>query len=106
MLGSASQTNKVPEAQSQTPVSTSTSTRLFGLAKPKEKKEKKKKGKGSRSQPGGKSHTRSPAGAGRAISSHDMRLSPSHQGWPLPSVQENVEKSLFPGLSSVEFKDL
>lgn len=64
MLGSASQTNKVPEAQSQTPVSTSTSTstRLFGLAKPKEKKEKKKKGKGSRSQPGGKSHTRSPSG--------------------------------------------
>ncbi|XP_043345589.1 A-kinase anchor protein 13 isoform X8 [Cervus canadensis] len=52
MLGSASQTNRAPEAQSQTPVSTSTSTRLFGLAKPKEKKEKKKKGKGSRSQPG------------------------------------------------------
>ncbi|XP_010830476.1 PREDICTED: A-kinase anchor protein 13 isoform X12 [Bison bison bison] len=50
MLSSASQTNKAPEAQSQTPVSTS--TRLFGLAKPKEKKEKKKKGKGSRSQPG------------------------------------------------------
>uniref|UniRef100_A0A4W2GL78 A-kinase anchoring protein 13 n=2 Tax=Bos indicus x Bos taurus TaxID=30522 RepID=A0A4W2GL78_BOBOX len=50
MLSSASQTNKAPEAQSQTPVSTS--TRLFGLTKPKEKKEKKKKGKGSRSQPG------------------------------------------------------
>lgn len=62
MLGSASQTNKAPEAQSQTPVSMSTSTRLFGLAKPKEKKEKKKKGKGSRSQPGGKSHTRFPSG--------------------------------------------
>uniref|UniRef100_A0A8C6DLA9 A-kinase anchoring protein 13 n=1 Tax=Moschus moschiferus TaxID=68415 RepID=A0A8C6DLA9_MOSMO len=50
MLGSASQTSKAPEAQSQTPVSTS--TRLFGLAKPKEKKEKKKKSKGSRPQPG------------------------------------------------------
>lgn len=62
MLGSASQTNRAPEAQSQTPVSTSTSTRLFGLAKPKEKKEKKKKGKGSRSQPEGKSRTRSPSG--------------------------------------------
>ncbi|XP_057397925.1 A-kinase anchor protein 13 isoform X1 [Balaenoptera acutorostrata] len=51
ILGSTSQTNRVPEGQSQTPVSTS--TRLFGLAKPKEKKEKKKKNKGSRSQPGG-----------------------------------------------------
>ncbi|XP_060257987.1 A-kinase anchor protein 13 isoform X9 [Ovis aries] len=63
MLGSASQTNKVPEAQSQTPVSTSTSTstRLFGLAKPKEKKEKKKKGKGSRSQPGDGPASEAPA---------------------------------------------
>ncbi|KAM9092103.1 A-kinase anchor protein 13 isoform 7-T7 [Megaptera novaeangliae] len=50
ILGSTSQPNRVPEGQSQTPVSTS--TRLFGLAKPKEKKEKKKKNKGSRSQPG------------------------------------------------------
>uniref|UniRef100_A0A8D0SQ43 A-kinase anchoring protein 13 n=1 Tax=Sus scrofa TaxID=9823 RepID=A0A8D0SQ43_PIG len=54
ILGSTSQTSRIPEGQSQTPVctSTSTSTRLFGLAKPKEKKEKKKKSKGSRSQPG------------------------------------------------------
>uniref|UniRef100_A0A8C3YW55 A-kinase anchoring protein 13 n=1 Tax=Catagonus wagneri TaxID=51154 RepID=A0A8C3YW55_9CETA len=54
ILGSTSQTNRVPEGPDQTPVctSTSTSTRLFGLAKPKEKKEKKKKSKGSRSQPG------------------------------------------------------
>uniref|UniRef100_H0VYJ9 A-kinase anchoring protein 13 n=1 Tax=Cavia porcellus TaxID=10141 RepID=H0VYJ9_CAVPO len=52
ILSSTSQTNKVPEGQSQAPSSTSTSTRLFGLAKPKEKKEKKKKNKGSRPQPG------------------------------------------------------
>ncbi|XP_069322738.1 A-kinase anchor protein 13 isoform X3 [Eulemur rufifrons] len=52
ILSSASQTNKVPEGQSQAPASTSASTRLFGLAKPKEKKEKKKKSKISRSQPG------------------------------------------------------
>ncbi|XP_034523796.1 A-kinase anchor protein 13 isoform X8 [Ailuropoda melanoleuca] len=52
ILSSTSQTNKVPEGQSQTPVPTSASTRLFGLAKPKDKKEKKKKNKGSRSQPG------------------------------------------------------
>ncbi|XP_025294303.1 A-kinase anchor protein 13 isoform X14 [Canis lupus dingo] len=51
ILSSTSQTNKVPEGQSQTPVPASASTRLFGLAKPKEKKEKKKKNKGSRSQP-------------------------------------------------------
>lgn len=59
ILGSTSQTSRIPEGQSQTPVctSTSTSTRLFGLAKPKEKKEKKKKSKGSRSQPGGEFHT-------------------------------------------------
>lgn len=53
ILSSTSQTNKVPEGQSQTPVPASASTRLFGLAKPKDKKEKKKKNKGSRSQPGG-----------------------------------------------------
>uniref|UniRef100_A0A452T127 A-kinase anchoring protein 13 n=1 Tax=Ursus maritimus TaxID=29073 RepID=A0A452T127_URSMA len=52
ILSSTSQTNKVPEGQSQTPVPASASTRLFGLAKPKDKKEKKKKNKGSRSQPG------------------------------------------------------
>ncbi|XP_037688903.1 A-kinase anchor protein 13 isoform X3 [Choloepus didactylus] len=52
ILSSTSHTNKVPEGQSQTPVSASASTRLFGLAKPKDKKEKKKKSKGNRSQPG------------------------------------------------------
>ncbi|XP_012499131.1 PREDICTED: A-kinase anchor protein 13 [Propithecus coquereli] len=52
ILSSTSQTNKVPEGQSQAPAPTSASTRLFGLAKPKEKKEKKKKSKTSRSQPG------------------------------------------------------
>uniref|UniRef100_A0A8C9B716 A-kinase anchoring protein 13 n=1 Tax=Prolemur simus TaxID=1328070 RepID=A0A8C9B716_PROSS len=52
ILSSTSQTNKVPEGQSQAPASASASTRLFGLAKPKEKKEKKKKSKTSRSQPG------------------------------------------------------
>ncbi|XP_013367985.1 PREDICTED: A-kinase anchor protein 13 isoform X2 [Chinchilla lanigera] len=54
ILSSTSQTNRVPEGQSQAPssASTSASTRLFGLTKPKEKKEKKKKNKGSRSQPG------------------------------------------------------
>ncbi|KAM9183671.1 A-kinase anchor protein 13 [Dugong dugon] len=51
ILSSASQTSRVPEGSSQTPVSTCTSTRLFGLAKPKEKKEKKKKSKGGRPQP-------------------------------------------------------
>nr|XP_040131881.1 A-kinase anchor protein 13 isoform X2 [Ictidomys tridecemlineatus] len=50
ILSSTSQTNRLPEGQSQAP--SCTSTRLFGLAKPKEKKEKKKKNKGSRSQPG------------------------------------------------------
>ncbi|KAI5237322.1 A-Kinase Anchor Protein 13 [Manis pentadactyla] len=54
ILSSSSQTNKVPEAQSQAPVPscTSTSSRLFGLTKPKERKEKKKKNKGGRSQSG------------------------------------------------------
>ncbi|XP_058398375.1 A-kinase anchor protein 13 isoform X2 [Diceros bicornis minor] len=52
ILSSTSQTSKVAEGQSQTPVSSSSSTRLFGLAKPKEKKEKKKKNKGGRLQPG------------------------------------------------------
>ncbi|XP_023565918.1 A-kinase anchor protein 13 isoform X2 [Octodon degus] len=52
ILSSTSQTNQVPEGQSQALSSISTSTRLFGLTKPKEKKEKKKKNKGSRSQPG------------------------------------------------------
>lgn len=47
-----------------------------------------------------------PASAGHTISSHNTRLSRPHQGWPLPSVQESVEKSLFAGLSSVEFRDL
>ncbi|KAK2503492.1 hypothetical protein MC885_019621 [Smutsia gigantea] len=52
ILSSSSQTNKVPEGQSQAPVPpcTSTSSRLFGLTKPKERKEKKKKNKGGRSQ--------------------------------------------------------
>lgn len=61
ILSSTSQTSKVPEGPSQTPVSTLSSTRLFGLAKPKDKKEKKKKSKGGRAQPGGESHTRVPA---------------------------------------------
>lgn len=60
ILSSTSQTNKVPEGQSQTPVPASASTRLFGLAKPKEKKEKKKKNKGSRSQPCGELPTPGP----------------------------------------------
>ncbi|XP_053514849.1 A-kinase anchor protein 13 isoform X7 [Artibeus jamaicensis] len=52
ILTSASQTSKVPEGPSQTPVSTSSSTtRLFGLPKTKDKKDKKKKSKGDRSQP-------------------------------------------------------
>lgn len=38
-----------------------------------------------------------PASAVHTIRPHDTRLSPSHQGWPLPSVREGVEKSLFPG---------
>ncbi|KAF5927258.1 hypothetical protein HPG69_017735, partial [Diceros bicornis minor] len=58
ILSSTSQTSKVAEGQSQTPVSSSSSTRLFGLAKPKEKKEKKKKNKGGRLQPGGECHSR------------------------------------------------
>ncbi|XP_074173494.1 A-kinase anchor protein 13 isoform X5 [Rhinolophus sinicus] len=52
ILSSTSQTSRVPEGPSQTPVSTLSSTRLFGLAKPKDKKEKKKKSKGGRAQPG------------------------------------------------------
>ncbi|XP_021120446.1 A-kinase anchor protein 13 isoform X4 [Heterocephalus glaber] len=52
ILSSSSQTNKVPEGQSQALSGISTSTRLFGLTKPKEKKEKKKNKKGTRSQPG------------------------------------------------------
>ncbi|XP_035869025.1 A-kinase anchor protein 13 isoform X10 [Phyllostomus discolor] len=53
ILSSTSQTSKVPEGPSQTPVPTSSSstTRLFGLPKTKDKKEKKKKSKGDRSQP-------------------------------------------------------